>query len=185
LLLRRLVTALAALLVLPGTAVAFGASSTEQQGKSIGREALAYYSGEIARFQKQTWHWQRVMGVPLTPSRGRRLAAMEPSQIKRAALEWQQRFAVVHAKARKPPHLQEWLCIHRFEGSWKSATGNGYYGGLQMDITFQRQYGSYLLRKKGTADRWSPLEQIWAAEKARRSRGFYPWPNTARYCGLL
>jgi Transglycosylase-like domain len=176
---------LAALVALSGAAIALGATSTEKEAQSISRRSLAYYGGEIARFQKQTWHWQRVMGVPLTPRRGRRLAAMEAWQIKQAALAWQQRSEAAFEKARKPPHLQEWLCIHRFEGNWKAATGNGYYGGLQMDITFQRQFGSYLLRKKGTADNWSPLEQIWAAEKARRSRGFWPWPNTARSCGLL
>ncbi len=43
-----------------------------------------------------------------------------------------------------------------------------------------------LLRRKGTADRWTPVEQMWVAERAHRSgRGFYPWPNTARYCGLI
>jgi len=27
---------------------------------------------------------------------------------------------------------------------------------------------------------------MWAAERAHRAgRGFYPWPNTARYCGLI
>jgi len=32
----------------------------------------------------------------------------------------------------------------------------------------------------------SPLEQMWVAERAyRNGRGFYPWPNTARYCGLI
>ena len=55
-----------------------------------------------------------------------------------------------------------------------------------MDMSFQRTYGSVLLRKKGTANRWSALEQIWVAERAYRSgRGFHPWPNTARYCGLI
>ena len=55
-----------------------------------------------------------------------------------------------------------------------------------MDLAFQRAYGGRLLRAKGTADRWSPLEQMWVAERAYRSgRGFYPWPNTARYCGLI
>jgi hypothetical protein len=57
---------------------------------------------------------------------------------------------------------------------------------LQMDMGFQQAYGAALLRRKGTADHWSPLEQIWVAERAYRSgRGFYPWPNTARWCGLL
>jgi hypothetical protein len=55
-----------------------------------------------------------------------------------------------------------------------------------MDLSFQRTYGPYLLRKKGTADRWTPLEQMWVAEKAHRAgRGFYPWPTTARLCGLI
>jgi hypothetical protein len=82
------------------------------------------------------------------------------------------------------------MCIHRHERhpsqGWRTRTGNGYYGGLQMDISFQRTYGRFLLRAKGTADRWSAVEQMWVAERARRSgRGFYPWPNTARYCGLI
>jgi hypothetical protein len=55
-----------------------------------------------------------------------------------------------------------------------------------MDISFQRTYGRDLLRRKGTANRWTALEQIWVAERAYRSgRGFYPWPNTARYCRLI
>ena len=89
-----------------------------------------------------------------------------------------------HRQAQHPPHLRDWLCIHRFEGAWTDA-GAPYWGGLQMDLTFQIRYGGWLYRTKGTADHWTPLEQIWTAEKARRSRGFYPWPNTARVCGLL
>ena len=89
-------------------------------------------------------------------------------------------------RAQSPPHAAAWYCIHRYEGSWRSANGNGYYGGLQMNLEFQRSYGRGLLGRKGTADHWTPLEQIWTAERARRSgRGFYPWPNTARFCGLI
>jgi hypothetical protein len=55
-----------------------------------------------------------------------------------------------------------------------------------MNLHFQRLYGRFLLRRKGTANRWSPLEQMWVAERALRAgRGFWPWPNTARGCGLL
>jgi hypothetical protein len=99
---------------------------------------------------------------------------------------WKRRAARLLARASAPPHRASWSCIQRYEASWHANTGNGYYGGLQMDLGFQRLYGSYLLRRKGTADRWSPLEQMWVAERAHRSgRGFYPWPNTARYCGLI
>jgi hypothetical protein len=71
------------------------------------------------------------------------------------------------------------------EGSWTDAN-SPYYGGLQMDMSFMQAYGGSLLRHKGTADHWTPLEQIWVAERAYESgRGFYPWPNTARWCGLI
>jgi hypothetical protein len=83
-----------------------------------------------------------------------------------------------------PPHLAAFTCIHHFEGSWKD-TGAPFWGGLQMDYGFQQTYGGWLLRSKGTANYWTPLEQIWTAEKAVQSRGFHPWPNTARYCGLI
>ena len=89
------------------------------------------------------------------------------------------------ARAQHPPHLRAWLCIHHYEGSWTDS-GAPYYGGLQMDLGFQRRYGGRLLRTKGTADHWLPLEQIWVAERAHGSgRGFHPWPNTARSCGLI
>lgn len=84
-----------------------------------------------------------------------------------------------------PAHYSAWLCIHGHEGSWDD-DGSPYYGGLQMDIEFQSSYGGELLAKKGTANNWTPLEQMWVAEKAFSSgRGFYPWPNTAHLCGLI
>src|SRR5262249_27216003 len=47
-----------------------------------------------------------------------------------------------YARPPIPTFLQgAFQCIHRFEGAWNSNTGNGYYGGLQMDASFQRRYG--------------------------------------------
>jgi hypothetical protein len=186
---------LAALLALVAVAsTALGASAPVQthatenrqatQVQKAHRVAVAYYGSEIARFQKETWHWQRVMGTRLTPAAGRRLAELTPTGIQRAAEQWRQRSAHAHKTAKHPPHLSQFLCIHRFEGSWTD-TGAPYYGGLQMDVGFQQHYGRWLYARKGTADHWSPLEQIWIAEKALKTRGFWPWPNTARYCGLL
>jgi len=78
------------------------------------------------------------------------------------------------------------LCIHRYEGAWNSNTGNGYYGGLQMDLTFQGRYGADFVRLWGTADNWPSWAQLQAAVRAYQSgRGFWPWPNTARACGLI
>ena len=88
-----------------------------------------------------------------------------------------------------PPHHSGWLCIHSYEGSWQDPN-DPFWGGLQMDRSFMRSYApSYPLRnllRIGFADRWTPLEQEWVAEFAYNSgRGYTPWPNTARYCGLL
>jgi hypothetical protein len=108
---------------------------------------------------------------------------------------WQQRLAaataqvLAHGYARPsvPAFLQDaFLCIHRYEGAWDSNTGNGYYGGLQMDAGFQSRYGADYVRRWGTADNWPSWAQLQAAVRAYRSgRGFYPWPNTARVCGLI
>jgi len=174
--------ALLALAAVTGSAL--GAQSATKARQSNGRSALAYYGGEISRFERETWHWQRVMGVGLTPRNERTLSGLPATAVQQAAETWRHRLAQAYAAAQHPPHLREFLCIHRFEGSWTD-TGSPYYGGLQMDLSFQQSYGGWLYRRKGTADHWSPLEQIWTAEKALRSRGFWPWPNTARFCGLL
>jgi hypothetical protein len=108
---------------------------------------------------------------------------------------WQRRSAQAallvaeHGFARPPVPAYltgAFACIHHFEGAWNANTGNGYYGGLQMDIGFQSRYGSSYLRRWGTADNWPEWAQLDAAVRAYRSgRGFGPWPNTARACGLI
>lgn len=103
-------------------------------------------------------------------------------------MKWTQRSLNRNLKAlRRLPlgNVIAWTCIHGLEGAWNANTGNGYYGGLQMDIGFQQTYGPELLKTKGTADHWTPQEQMAVAERARASRGYNPWPNTARACGLL
>lgn len=84
-----------------------------------------------------------------------------------------------------PPNYRSWLCIHRGEGAWNDY-GDPYWGGLQMNRGFMSTYAPAWLLRKGWANMWTPLEQMWVAERARASgRGFYPWPNTARACGLI
>jgi hypothetical protein len=133
------------------------------------------------------------------PGRVTRSFASARASTDRATLRlWQARsataaFAVaVHAR---PPALfepvserlrQAFLCIHSYEGAWTSNTGNGYYGGLQMDWGFMRTYGADFVRRWGSADNWPVEAQLAAAARAHASgRGFTPWPNTARACGLL
>jgi len=128
-------------------------------------------------------HWQTVMLGRPPASASRTLAYRSLARLERVARRWQHRAHQAWWHANHPPGLANWLCIHRYEGSWADS-GGPYWGGLQMDLSFQQSYGAWLLNHKGTADHWSPLEQIWVAVRASHSRGYSPWPNTARDCGL-
>ena len=158
------------------------AEAREQRAKLRPSEGLL---GSIDQHRRLTWRLQRLMGKPRTPTSytARRARGHE---YRRWVLElWRTREARARRQASNPPRKSAWLCIQRYEGAWNDPNAP-YYGGLQMDLAFQRAYGASPLRRKGTADRWTPLEQMWVAERAYRSgRGFYPWPNTARMCGLL
>ena len=124
---------------------------------------------------------------------GRRLLAA--THDREAALRfWEEQAAtVVLTLSRTGPQrlvVDDWLteaflCIHRHEGAWDANTGNGYYGGLQMDRSFQLTYGADYVTRWGTADNWPTWAQVQAARRAYASgRGFGPWPSTARACGL-
>ncbi len=129
----------------------------------------------------QTRSLHRLMGR----MRPRRFYALDSSHPQRAYAVWSSRLKRARSAVHRPPHLRAWLCLHRYEGAWND-DGAPYYGGLQMDWGFMHAYGGWLLASRGTADRWSPLQQMWVAERAlQQGRGFYPWPNTARMCGLI
>jgi hypothetical protein len=126
---------------------------------------------------------------------GRSLASARPAHATQLRL-WDARAAaaaldvsrhVTRMMLAGPPELtRDFLCIHQYEGAWNSATGNGYYGGLQMNLTFQRHYGTDFLRRYGTADHWPAWAQVAASVRAYQAgRGFWPWPRTAAACGLL
>jgi hypothetical protein len=80
--------------------------------------------------------------------------------------------------------IQGLLCIHSHEGSWSDPDAP-YWGGLQMDLSFQSAYGPEFLSRWGTADHWPVWAQLQAGVRGYHARGWSPWPNTARYCGLL
>ncbi len=180
----------ACLLALLGTlAVALVPQATARQQHATHAQLadaaeLAGLLRGITFHRDETWHWQRVMHLRLTPfsDRARRIRSVPYRKL--VLRLWHRREVTAKRRALNPPHKHEWLCIHRFEGSWRDPNAP-YYGGLQMDREFQATYGRDLLRSKGTADHWTPVEQMWVAERAYRTRGFWPWPNTARYCGLL
>jgi hypothetical protein len=179
-------------LLLPACALALALAALEAPrnsaagGHRIQSAAMPvdYLVSDIARYRKETWRWQVLMGLRKT--RATRVRHVRSPQYRRWVLSvWRKRAVTHRRKAHSPPHHRAWQCIHRYEGRWNDPNPP-YYGGLQMDITFQRLYGADLLRRKGTADKWTPVEQMWVAERAYRAgRGFHPWPNTARYCGLI
>jgi len=123
----------------------------------------------------------------------RRTRSTEAASAAAALLLWQSREAAAALRVASHSHpalpdrlLSAFGCIHSYEGAWSSNTGNGYYGGLQMDVGFQRLYGAEFLRRWGTADNWPAWAQLEAAVAAYRAgRGFWPWPNSARLCGLI
>src|SRR5262245_1360977 len=82
-----------------------------------------------------------------------------------------------------PSIVRNLLCIHPYEGSWTDPNAP-YWGGLQMDLSFQAAYAPRRLKREGTADHWSPTHQLRAGVRAVLRRGYSPWPNTSRSCGL-
>jgi hypothetical protein len=186
--LRRSTTACVLLLAL-GLAAATAAAGASRPSHAIDRpeksrrKTTTFYARKIQKLRAETWHWQRVIGIEPSRVQVRTLAAVSVERMRELEALWRQRLARASQHAHNPPQLSAWLCIHSYEGSW-SDSGAPYWGGLQMSYAFQQTYGARLLRQKGTADHWSPLEQIWTAVRAHRERGFTPWPNTARFCGL-
>lgn len=189
--LRRSAILIVMLAALCATFAAFSAPAARAEGPPLTEAQIradhVRLNEGIVFWRGRTWYWQQVV-------HGRRLhnAARPPERIKSLAYKrwvadlWRQRAVAARERAQAIPNKGSWLCIHKYEGAWNANTGNGYYGGLQMDMTFQRSYGPWLLATKGTANNWTPLEQMWVAERARAGgRGWYPWPNTARMCGLI
>jgi len=177
------------LLVLVG-ALVLAAAALVRPTFADARSSHIALLNQIEGARHETWRWQRLMGRPRTPTTYSEQTVTSSAYRVWLRKLWRTRADRAARRAATPPHRAGWLCIHRHEREpaqgWSTRTGNGFYGGLQMDLSFQRTYGRDLLRMKGTADRWSPLEQMWVAERAHRSgRGFWPWPNTARYCGLI
>lgn len=56
-------------------------------------------------------------------------------------------------------------------GRWHLATGNGFYGGLQFDLTTWSGVGGFGFPHQNTE-----LEQKYRAVKLIHRRGFGPWP---------
>ena len=182
---RLLIPMLAAVLVVGGTASGLAAATAPAKRTAVPRKPTARIATKGHVNPALTWRlrstalrWESVMGRPHARSGA-------PLNTPRALRFWRRHARHVLRLAAHPPHKNGWLCIHRFEGSWADS-GDPYWGGLQMDRGFMRTYAPRLLLRRGLANRWTALEQMWVAERAHRSgRGYWAWPNTARACGLI
>jgi len=82
------------------------------------------------------------------------------------------------------PHYDNWVALAQCEsgGNWSINTGNGYYGGLQFNLTAWRASGgtNYASRP----DLASAAQQMVAAERLLDLQGWGSWPQCARKLGL-
>jgi hypothetical protein len=173
---------MAALLAgLAAESVSAGSASEQRASMPDGKVVVR----KIKRYERATWHWQRLMGVRRTPSLRRYLRTRDLRYRRHVLKQWRTRAIRARHRAHNPPHERQWRCLQRHEGPWKDAH-DPYWGGLQMDRSFMRAYAPRYLLRRGWANTWKAHEQMWVAERALRAgRGFYPWPNTARRCGLI
>jgi hypothetical protein len=153
------------------------------------------YQLAVLKHDQQVIRWFQVRGFRLTQSRRPPLntaaynywfAIQQSRWVKR---ELNETTKLIRLKLMG--NLRAWTCIHGYEGAWDDRD-DPYWGGLQMDQEFMRTYGMDMIRKHrhidglGFANLWTPQEQIIVAQRAYVSgRGYYPWPNTARWCGLI
>lgn len=104
---------------------------------------------------------------------------VNPSSTKRAA------DAGNPGAAPGPARSRVWDALAECEssGDWAIDTGNGLYGGLQIDRSTWLKYGGRAyapLPSRATRE-----QQILIAEKVHADHGFSPWSSCARELGLL
>jgi hypothetical protein len=154
--------------------------------------AVVYYRGKFMERQAARGVVPRHVGRSARSCPDARWLAgvwADRAQAAKVKLErWKHHRAVMAAQRAKQARFralyEKWRCIHEHEGAWNANTGNGYYGGLQMDMSFMSAYGREFIRRWGYAHNWPVWAQLTAAERAYHSgRGFGPWPNTRRMCG--
>jgi len=81
--------------------------------------------------------------------------------------------------ARAPASIWDVIAWCESRGNWAANTGNGYYGGLQFDLSSWRAAGGF-----GRPDQASRETQIAIAERWRSLVGWKAWPVCSRRAGL-
>lgn len=162
------------------------ASASHRHRRCAGnREAIRFYSSKARG-------WEARHDAPLTRVGN---AARSPgcTYVGYAARLWRSRARDARTAYEKwfAAEAAKWECIHDHESHNWAIHNPPYDGGLQMDLGFQRTYGSEFIARWGTAGHWPVWAQYLAADRAfsgyngYAARGYTPWPNTARACGLI
>lgn len=161
-----------------------GTASQVPQLCSDARRAIVWYRG-------RTWDWQARHDVPRTAT-GHAERSPSCRYAAWSAALWRDRARAARERYRAwfRRTYEKWRCVHEREAAWNDQHPP-HYGGLQFDDDFQHTYGPRFVGRWGDAGNWPVYAQLLAAERAYRGyagyggRGFTPWPNTARMCGLL
>src|SRR5262245_20532475 len=96
---------------------------------------------------------------------GAEYVAPEPEQIEAS---------VVEEPLPIPPTVWDRLAQCESTGRWHVNTGNGYFGGLQQDMTFWRRYGGLAFAPR--PDLASREAQIIVARRGLAVQGWGAWP---------
>jgi LysM repeat protein len=83
------------------------------------------------------------------------------------------------AEAATPTSAWDNLAQCESSGNWATNTGNGYYGGLQFNLTTWRAYGG-----AGMPHSASREQQIAVAEKVLAAQGWNAWPSCSKKAGM-
>lgn len=165
------------------------------------RQAISHHRQATARVLDR-----KCLPNPYRPYQYKRVATIPAGRVKPIERTWGRRLHTafrVHSVCNSPRYL-----AHRWAESWAGrcvsagvgVPGNGesggnirsrsipsgtYRGKWQMNMAFERAYGPSFVRRWGRADNWPEWAQDVAAWRGWQARGWSPWPNTARMCGLL
>ena len=174
---------------------------TNKAGKPVtgsGRVIQTPLLHSIRAFRAATWREQGERCRSRTPLDGStvaqkplyRVKAWNRPRVLRAWMRW-------HRQARSQSSYcfasRAWAwyysgstqCVCNREGGWSSVNPAGpYYGRFQMDASFQRAYGPEYVARYGTGVWSDQTAQVVTAYRGWLARGWSPWPNTARACGL-
>lgn len=174
--------------------VIIGATNTAQ-AEVVQKVCPGHLQG-VNYYRTATWEWQKKHGAHKIRSVFSDRTSKSCDYVVWVADLWRNRAKTAREKYHKAlaerrrifqALYRKYKCIHLHEAAWNDPNPP-YYGGLQMDLQFQRTYGSEFLRRWGTADKWPVAIQLMVAERAYDGYGGYgaryfgPWPTWKAYC---